>query len=178
MLLFHLKDITSKQQTAYVWTTQSDEFQPVKIIIIKMGNLSITSKSLLLPFCNPPLSYAPPQCFFHLQATTDLLSVTIDQFAFSRILYTWNYTLCIYFCLASFTHCNDFAIHSWCFIVMDWRRKWQPTPVLLPGKSHGQRSLVSYSPWGRKYINSSLFFKHWTVFLCIDDLQFVYPFTC
>ena len=27
-----------------------------------------------------------------------------------------------------------------------WRRKWQPTPVLLPGKSHGQRSLVGYSP--------------------------------
>ena len=31
-----------------------------------------------------------------------------------------------------------------------WRRKWQPTPVLLPGKSHGQRSLVGYSPWGRQ----------------------------
>ena len=31
-----------------------------------------------------------------------------------------------------------------------WRSKWQPTPVLLPGKSHGQRSLVGYSPWGRK----------------------------
>ena len=31
-----------------------------------------------------------------------------------------------------------------------WRRAWQPTPVFLPGKSHGQRSLVGYSPWGRK----------------------------
>ena len=31
-----------------------------------------------------------------------------------------------------------------------WRRKWQSTPVLLPGKSHGQRSLVGYSPWGRE----------------------------
>ena len=31
-----------------------------------------------------------------------------------------------------------------------WRRKWQPTPVLLPGKSHGQRSLVDYISWGRK----------------------------
>ena len=31
-----------------------------------------------------------------------------------------------------------------------WRRKWHPTPVLLPGKSHGRRSLVGYSPWGRK----------------------------
>ena len=30
------------------------------------------------------------------------------------------------------------------------RRKWQPTPVLLPGESHGWRSLVGYSPWGRK----------------------------
>ena len=31
-----------------------------------------------------------------------------------------------------------------------WRRKWQPAPVFLPGKSHGQRSLVGYSPRGRK----------------------------
>ena len=31
-----------------------------------------------------------------------------------------------------------------------WRRKWQPTPVFLPGKPHGQRSLASYSPWGGK----------------------------
>ena len=31
-----------------------------------------------------------------------------------------------------------------------WRRKWQPTPVLLPEKFHGQRSLVGYSPLGRK----------------------------
>ena len=30
------------------------------------------------------------------------------------------------------------------------RRQWQPTPVLLPGKSHGQRSLVGCSPWGHK----------------------------
>ena len=30
-----------------------------------------------------------------------------------------------------------------------WRRAWQPTPVLLPGESHGQRSLVGYSPGGR-----------------------------
>ena len=29
-----------------------------------------------------------------------------------------------------------------------WRRQWHPTPVLLPGKSHGWRSLVGYSPWG------------------------------
>ena len=33
--------------------------------------------------------------------------------------------------------------------VVRWRRQWHPTPVLLPGKSHGQRSLVGCSPWGR-----------------------------
>ena len=31
-----------------------------------------------------------------------------------------------------------------------WRRKWQPTPVFLPGESHGKRSLVGYSPQGCK----------------------------
>ena len=31
-----------------------------------------------------------------------------------------------------------------------WRRAWQPTPVFLPGKSHRQRSLAGYSPWGGK----------------------------
>ena len=31
-----------------------------------------------------------------------------------------------------------------------WRRKWQSTPARLPGKSHGQRSLIGYSPWGHK----------------------------
>ena len=31
-----------------------------------------------------------------------------------------------------------------------WRRQWHPTPVLLPGKSHGWRNLVGYSPWGRE----------------------------
>ena len=36
-----------------------------------------------------------------------------------------------------------------------WRRKWQSTPVLLPGKSHGQRSLVAQSPWGRKELDAT-----------------------
>ena len=38
------------------------------------------------------------------------------------------------------------------FLVQEdpWRRKWQPTPVFLPGESHGQKSLEGYSPWGSK----------------------------
>ena len=29
-----------------------------------------------------------------------------------------------------------------------WRKAWQPSPVFLPGESHGQRNLLDYSPWG------------------------------
>ena len=36
-----------------------------------------------------------------------------------------------------------------------WSRKWQPTPVFLPGKFHGQRSLVGYSPWGPKELETT-----------------------
>ena len=36
-----------------------------------------------------------------------------------------------------------------------WRRKWQPTPIFLPGKSHGQRSLAGYSPWGSKELSTA-----------------------
>ena len=42
------------------------------------------------------------------------------------------------------------------------RRKWQSTPVFLPGKSHGQRSLAGYSPWGHKRIRHDLVTKQHT----------------
>ena len=40
-----------------------------------------------------------------------------------------------------------------------WRRKWQPTPVFLPGKSHGQRSLAGYSSWDHKRVRHDLVTK-------------------
>ena len=49
-------------------------------------------------------------------------------------------------CAAKYGYHLDFTHFHQLF----WRRKWQPTPVFLPGESHGQRSLVGYSPWGRK----------------------------
>ena len=45
-------------------------------------------------------------------------------------------------------HINEVSfMYSW---EGPWRKKWQPTPVFLPRESHGQRSLVGYSPWGCK----------------------------
>ena len=45
--------------------------------------------------------------------------------------------------------CRKHGFHSWVGKI-PWRRQWQPTPVILPGKFHGWRSLVGYSPWGHK----------------------------
>ena len=36
-----------------------------------------------------------------------------------------------------------------------WKRKWQPTPVFLPGESHGQRILAGYSPWSRTELDTT-----------------------
>ena len=43
---------------------------------------------------------------------------------------------------------------------MPWRRKWQPTPVFLPGKPHGQKSLESCSPWGHKESDTAKWLNH------------------
>ena len=45
---------------------------------------------------------------------------------------------------------------------------WQPTPVLLPGKSHGQRILVGYSPWGRKESDMTERLHFLSFFPCIE----------
>ena len=45
-------------------------------------------------------------------------------------------------------------VHPW-VAKFPWRRKWQPTPVLLPGESHGWRSLVGYNPWGHKELDTT-----------------------
>ena len=44
---------------------------------------------------------------------------------------------------------HDWATSLSLSTFMHWRRKWQPTPVFLPGESHGRRSLVGCNPWGR-----------------------------
>ena len=41
-----------------------------------------------------------------------------------------------------------------------WRRKWQPISVFLPGESHGQRSLVGYSPWGHEELDTTEWLTH------------------
>ena len=86
--------------------------------------LQISSSSSLM--CH--LSHVFPYWFFSL----DSLSIDIYQMSQSP-------TIIMLLFISSFMALG--------------RRQWQPTPVLLPGKSHGRRSLVGYSPWGRKELD-------------------------
>ena len=49
-----------------------------------------------------------------------------------------------------------------------WRRKWQPTPGFVPGKAHGQRSLVGYGPWCCKRIGHDLVTKQQQTFWIVS----------
>ena len=63
-----------------------------------------------------------------------------------------SYGLCWWFSGKESTcQCRIYRFDLW-VRKSPWRRKWQPTPVFLPGKSHQQRSLVGYSPWGCKRV--------------------------
>ena len=50
---------------------------------------------------------------------------------------------------------HDRATSLSLFTFMHWRRKWQPTPVFLPGESHGRRSLVGCCLWGRTELDTA-----------------------
>ena len=55
--------------------------------------------------------------------------------------------------------CRRPGVNSWVRKIC-WRREWQPTPVFLPGEFHGQRSLVGYSPWGCKELDTTEWITH------------------
>ena len=58
-----------------------------------------------------------------------------------------------------------------------WRRKWQPTPVFLPGKSHGWKSLVGYSPHGPKELDTTEKLQFFSFYGIFKKRSFLPPFT-
>ena len=80
-----------------------------------------------------------------------------DQEEMRETFWDWDRIACVSF--FSFPHGSDgkestcqrrrLSFHPWVGKIL-WSRKQQPTPVFSPGKSHGQRSLEGYSPWGHK----------------------------
>ena len=74
---------------------------------------------------------------------SQLLDLYIDSFLLVYRLTWWLRRWSVYL------QCGIPGFNPWVGKI-SWRRKWQPAPVFLPGKSHGWRSLVGYSPWGHK----------------------------
>ena len=52
------------------------------------------------------------------------------------------------------------SLHYFTSYFYHWRRKWQPTPVFLPGESHGQRILTGHGPWGHRELGMTEVTEH------------------
>ena len=80
-----------------------------------------------------------------------LISFRIDWFDFLAVQRTLKSLLQHHSSKASILQCSAFFIVqlSHPYMSTGRRRQWHPTPVLVPGKSHGRSSLVGCSPWGR-----------------------------
>ena len=75
------------------------------------------------------------------------LKFEINKATERLFFFVWLFSLSTRFEIHSFD-CLNILIY-YCIVFEWWRRQWHPIPVLLPGKSHGWRSLVGCSPWGR-----------------------------
>ena len=68
---------------------------------------------------------------------------------FAPVKYHWETSLVAQMVKSIYLQCGRPRFNPWVGKI-SWRRKWQPTPVFLPGKSHGRRNMVGYSPWGHR----------------------------
>ena len=95
-------------------------------------------------FGQPNISYSVQLGPFYLTSVkcTDTIWYCLRKCWVSPVAQQWKIHL----------QCRRHGLNSWVEKI-PWRRKRQPTPVFLPGKSHGQRSLVDYSPWGCKELD-------------------------
>ena len=83
--------------------------------------------------------------------------------------HVYIYAPCIYICFwgdasgkepaCHYERCKIGGFNPWVGKI-PWRREWQPTLVFLLGKSHGQRRLVGYSPWGRRESDTNEVTEH------------------
>ena len=108
------------QRVGYDWTTELNWTETSLSFTISLSLLKLMSIESL--------------------TTSDHL-ILCRPFLKSKVFPWWlrRYSICL--------QCGRPGFDHWVRKIL-WRRKWQPTPVLLPGKSHGRKSLVGCSPWG------------------------------
>ena len=162
--LFVTPWIAARQVSLSITNSQSSlKFTSIESVM-PSSHLILCHLLLLLPAISPivhvfkswpqssktPQHYNPSQCFVRLQAQHAVtLKVNLicceklqknvdglgDTSAGHMLILSYCFMKVLLF-TCSYTYC--------------WRRKWQCTPVFLPGEPHGQRNLAGYSPWGCK----------------------------
>ena len=124
-----------------VWTRWRPQEQPGSCTHCLSVN---TTQEHVLPWGDEHATQSPPVCLSPLRYPWKNYSLS-DPLGFPGGAVV-KYSAC---------QCRRHRRHGfdpW-FRKIPWRRKWQPTPVFLPGESHGQRSLVGYSPQGCKELD-------------------------
>ena len=84
-------------------------------------------------------------CFIQIRVPT--LYRVLSSVSFVHLINVWELRFMRYLAWGKVEVCKYGIMQEYVYV---WRRQWHPTPVLLPGESHGRRSLVGYSPWGHK----------------------------
>ena len=125
---FFVQLVNSPHKSTKGQDFQLEKWRRKKLQLLPQSHLSVFSHFQLSSFL-----HFLTTLFFNWHLTYHLLmvgSVLGDGYHLPTIL---------------FARCPDTGFPRW----LSWRRQWHPTPVLLPGKSHGRRSLVGCSSWGR-----------------------------
>jgi len=103
---------------------------------------------------------SPSAVTLHLSLAAINVFLSPWMYLVLNVSHLWNHTACGLLCLTFSTGYNILEVHPFCsmcqffipfygWVTSHWRRQWHPTPVFLPGKSYGWRSLVGCSPWSR-----------------------------
>ena len=132
-------------------------------------SIELVMPSIRLNLCHPLL--LPPSIFPSIRVFSNesilhirwprywaSASVHYTYFIYTTTVYNWVYNLLCFPCLHD-RRCRRLVFHPWVGKIT-WRRAWQPTPVLLLGKFHGQRSRVGCVLWDHKELDMTEVTEH------------------
>ena len=103
--------------------------------------IRLSQKERLKTLISRMLDSDKPMNFMILDNQFRLLFSGVYSSRWENSTALWNSRICL--------QCRRLGFDPWVGKFL-WRREWKSTPVFLPGEFHGQRSLVSYSPWSHK----------------------------
>ena len=152
----------------------------------KLPQISIFTAFLLIHHFNPTdPSFSTMSFCYTVTISFNLCSIMIMYIHLCVYMFIYIY-MCMYLygppqCLSGKEPTCWCEFDPWVMNI-PWVRKWQPTPEFLPGKAHGQRSLVGYSPWGCKesdtteQLSTCICIHHYTQGTVLPMSPYCFPF--